>query len=140
MYCDQIHSSSYLMGPSFHLSLFWALKEKTIHRVQRGDFGVKPKNEVPPCEKEARYHAQNHIENVQESELCKKIRYDILRVLGAYTYLSWFLNLTFEEDDDILRIHTPSSFAKDYIQQHFSPLFQNVHRDVCFCVKTPDLS
>lgn len=117
-YCDKINSSPYLMGEKFILRLTWALRFSIIDRILKGDFGVKD-FDFKPSEQALEKKAIQHIEQINESDACKKDRYLILKKLGASTYVAWFTQVDFIEQDGRVLFKAKNLFIENYINQNY---------------------
>ncbi|CAO5679105.1 MAG: hypothetical protein HEEMFOPI_01225 [Holosporales bacterium] len=123
LYLKKIESSSYLTGESFKLSLYWGLKFLTIDRIGQGDFGVKEIVVAPKIE-DLKTKVEIHITSLNESDRLKAVRLKIATVIGYQSYLSWFLDVAFIEDEKGFHMKANSTFAQDYIVAHFGHLFE----------------
>ena len=65
--------------------------------------------------------AISHIENVNETQKCKNLRYEILKKLSPEKYNSWFTKVDFFENLGKIKIKVKngSAFVRDYIFTHF---------------------
>ncbi|MDP2193840.1 MAG: hypothetical protein Q8K36_04890, partial [Alphaproteobacteria bacterium] len=99
-YIERIQSSSYLTDKTFHLSLDWALKFRTLDRIFRGELGVK---DIPVQldQKTEEGRALDHIQTIlpSEPEACHSIRLLLLQKLGAYAYNAWFTKVVFVQQN-----------------------------------------
>ncbi|MBP9753163.1 MAG: hypothetical protein KBD31_05095 [Proteobacteria bacterium] len=122
-YLKKIESSSYLTGESFQLSLYWALKFLTIDRIGQGDFGVKD-IVIHQKTEDLKSKFETHIESLNESDRLKDVRLKIAIVIGYQSYLSWFTQVSFFENENGIHFKANSTFAQDYIMAHFGHLFK----------------
>ncbi|CAO5681510.1 MAG: hypothetical protein HEEMFOPI_01517 [Holosporales bacterium] len=130
-YLKRIESSSYLTGESFQLSLYWALKFLTIDRIGKGDFGVKEIIVAPKTE-DLKSNVETHIASLNESDRLKDVRLKIATVIGYQSYLSWFTQVSFFENENGIHFKANSTFAQDYIMAHFGHLFKTQCHESCF--------
>ena len=122
-YLKRIESSTYLMGESFHLSLYWALKFLTVDRIEQGDFGVKD-IAVAVNVDDLKEKVEAHIASLDESDRLKDIRFKIATVIGFQSYLSWFPSIFFFEGKDGIHLKATSPFMLDYVQNNYGYLFK----------------
>ncbi|MBP9752187.1 MAG: hypothetical protein KBD31_00025 [Proteobacteria bacterium] len=123
-YLKRIESSSYLTGESFQLSLYWALKFLTIDRIGKGDFGVK-EVVIPQKTEDLKAKVEAHINSLNESDRLKDVRFKIAKVIGEQSYLSWFTQVSFFEDDKGFHLKANKPFVLDYVQNVYGYLFKN---------------
>ncbi|MDP2193949.1 MAG: DnaA N-terminal domain-containing protein [Alphaproteobacteria bacterium] len=123
-YLQRIQSSYYLTDKTFHLSLDWALKFRTLDRIFKGELGVK---DIPVQldQKTEEGRALDHIQEVapSEPEACHSIRLLLLQKLGAYAYNAWFTKVVFVQQNGTFRLKAENKFVEDYVLQHYGDLF-----------------
>ncbi len=117
-YLERMHSSTFITSQNFTLTFTWAINHKTIKRIFEGDLGVKdiPIKLNTDDQKEKAIH---HIETVHETDLCKSLRQNILRDIGALKYNAWFTKVSFFQTDKGIHFKAISPFVRDYIEHHF---------------------
>ncbi len=119
-YLKTLKTSKFIMGDKFQLFFSWVIKFITIDRIKAGELGVKP-DQVIHSRSDMDKKANHHIESVDESDKCKKFRRNILKILDAPTYISWFMDVVFSENKDgNIDIQTPNSFFQDYIRNAYA--------------------
>jgi hypothetical protein len=121
-YCSLINSSAYLMGESFQLSIFWALKFSTIDRIRAGEFGVKGELFETKQDRGIKSLEEVSLEINQikdESLNAKELRKKILQVVGIGHYISWFQHAKICEQNDRLSLIAPNSFVAQTWELHF---------------------
>lgn len=95
-FLELIKTSSYLMNKQFKLTLHWILKFTTIDRLKRGELGVKPEKVssiITDKEKIARENAVvESIMQLNEDDVCKRKRIDVLQKVGVDKYLKYLSN------------------------------------------------
>ena len=117
-YLRLIKTSTYLMGEKFKLSVMWVIKFLTIDRIRAGELGVdESKIEIDSSEIEQK--AITHADSVNESEICKQYRREIIRRLSPAVYLSWFTKVDLIEESKKLIIRAANDFVRDYIKANF---------------------
>ena len=117
-YLRLIKTSTYLMGEKFKLSVMWVIKFLTIDRIRAGELGVdESKIEIDSSEIEQK--AITHADSVNESEICKQYRREIIRRLSPAVYLSWFTKVDLIEESKKLIIRSANDFVRDYIKANF---------------------
>lgn len=117
-YLRLIKTSAYMMGEKFKLSVHWVIKFLTIDRIRAGELGVD-ESKIPVDTDEIEKKAQAHIEAVDESEVCKQYRREIIRRLSPAVYLSWFTKVDLIEESTKLTIKAANEFVRDYIKANF---------------------
>ena len=120
-YLRRIESSSYLTSKDFSLSVFWALKYQIIDRIGQGDFGVKEIHRTV-SQAELNDKLEEHLETLNESEMCKDIRRKIATVIGLPAYLSWFTKVVFVINTHGIHFKAQTPFVNDYITTHYGYL------------------
>ena len=95
-FLELIKTSSYLMNKKFKLTLHWILKFATIDRLKRGELGVKSEKVssiITDEEKIARENAVvENIMQLNEDDVCKRKRLDVLQKVGVDKYLKYLSN------------------------------------------------
>ncbi len=115
-YCQLIESSNYLTGSNFKLSLLWALKYQTIDRIRAGELGVKDIKYPSEYYEEKALH---HLKYVQEEDICKEIRFKLLKHYGAMVYNSWFTRISFTPNDGQITFKADNKFIEEYVVSNF---------------------
>ena len=119
-YCDLIKTSDYLMKEGFDLSIFWALKFSTIDRLRAGGLGVKPAALCITSETAVDEHQTDEmINNLDESEKVKALRWTIARAVGFANYHSWFHQASFIEQDQKILLIAPNAFVESKWEELF---------------------
>jgi hypothetical protein len=121
-YWKRIGTSDYLKGSTFKRSLWTFLTPSFIERIQAGDLGVK--DPVYEDTSSNLSKSLSHIQTVDESPTCRKERHRILQEIGPDAYISWFTNLTLQENQGTFSLSSPSQFVLDRISQRFPDLFK----------------
>ena len=123
IYCDQLKSSSYLMGDEFKLAITWALKFSTIERIRAEELGVKLKaieGQGDSCDAPFDDHQiYQMIEDLGESNQAKELRHKITKAIGCAAYYSWFHSANFCEEGGEIRMVAPNPFVEMYWETHF---------------------
>jgi len=117
-YLRLIKTSAYLMGEKFKLSVQWVIKFLTIDRIRAGELGVD-ESKIPVDALEIELKAQQHADSVEESDICKKFRHQIIKKLSPAVYLSWFTKVDLIEESKKLIIRAANDFVRDYIKANF---------------------
>ncbi len=130
-YCDQLKSSSYLMGGSFKLTFGWALKFCTIDRIRAGELGVK----ISPRDTSTGQGAvidevqiTQMIEALPDSATSKALRHKIAKAIGCAAYYSWFHAAKFCEEGGAIRMVAPNAFVEQYWEMHFNWVLKGVRQ------------
>jgi DNA-binding transcriptional regulator GbsR (MarR family) len=125
-YCKNIKTSKYLTGENFVLSLDWAIKYNTIDKIKNGYYGIKKMEDENHtiCEEVLLQKALEHIENVDEPEICKKLRKDFLKIVGAAYYISWFTQVDFLIRNNQVQFKAQNKFVEDTIMEKWGSLFK----------------
>ena len=115
-----LKTSSYLTGEKFKLSIMWIIKFFTIDRLREGDLGVDERK-IPVDQDLVMEEALNHIESVNESDICKNARRKIIKIFSPLTYNCWFKKIAFVEigRSVFMKQMTESKFVKEYITNKF---------------------
>lgn len=87
-----IKTSAYLMGERFKLTIHWILKFVTIDRLRQGDLGVKL-DQVIATPKEIEQQAQQNINQLNENQICKNKRIEVLNIVGINRYAKYLSNI-----------------------------------------------
>jgi hypothetical protein len=118
-YLERLKSSVFIMSKGFILTLDWVLKFKTIDRILKGDLGVK---DIPVTidENAQQQEADRHVEGVEESDRCKRIRRSLIKAIGAPSYNSWFTRVNLYETHGQIKMKVKTQFFKDEIHKRFS--------------------
>ncbi len=127
-YCDQLKSSSYLMGGSFKLTLGWALKFGTIDRIRAGELGVISQRDTSTGQVAVIDEAQitQMIEALPDSATSKALRHKITKAIGCAAYYSWFHAAKFCEEGGAIRMVAPNAFVEQYWDTHFEWVMRGV--------------
>jgi DNA-binding transcriptional regulator GbsR (MarR family) len=125
-YLKTIKTSVYLMSEKFKLSIWWVIKFITIDRIKAGELGVDS-GKVALDKEELAERLDNHIESLEETESCKKLRCSIIEKLSLPTYLAWFTHVSFSEIEDPelknnrkIIMKTENQFIEDWIRNNFA--------------------
>ena len=122
-YCQQIKSSTYLMGDAFNLNILWALKFVTIERIRAGELGVKSVDKKGQENIQAQPYQEQQIEQMiellPESSQTKQLRQKIMQAIGHQAYFSWFHQAKFCEKDGAILLIAPNNFVAQYWEMHF---------------------
>jgi hypothetical protein len=125
-YCKKIATSKFLMGGvnDFKASLDWSLREEVIIRILEGEYGV---NDYKNNEDNSVIEVENSLEKIKliidslnEDQISKLIRKDLLEYFGVSIYNSWFSkieNIKLSEEKFIIKVK--SNFIADYLQTHY---------------------
>ncbi|GHT92881.1 hypothetical protein FACS1894122_07280 [Alphaproteobacteria bacterium] len=129
-YLKLIKTSAFVMKDTFRLAIDWVIRFVNIDKFRTGWCGTKT-SEIPVVPEDTAKITANHIDTVQESERCKEIRRQIAKKISCENYNNWFTHVElveiheeiFEEiPEEIyteIYMKTDSTFARDYIMQHF---------------------
>jgi len=117
-YLRLIKTSAYLMGEKFKLSLQWVIKFLTIDRIRAGELGVD-ENKIQIDQSEIEQKAIAHADSVEESEICKQFRHEIIKKFSPAVYISWFTKVDLIEESKKLIIRAANEFVGDYIKANF---------------------
>lgn len=118
-YLKLVKTSSYIISEKFKLSILWLIKFFTIDRIRVGELGVNSGRIIPDKE-ELTEKLNQHMEDLNETESCKELRYSIIRKLSLPTYLSWFTKVSFSENDGKFTMKAESQFVEDWIKCNFA--------------------
>ena len=121
-YCDQLKSSSYLMGGSFNLTLGWALRFATIDRIRAGELGVKISPRDTSTGQGAVIDEAQIIQMIKalpDSAISKALRHKISKAIGYAAYYSWFHAAKFCEEGGEIRMVAPNAFVEQYWETNF---------------------
>ena len=118
-YCELLLSSDYIMGNSFTLSLSWALSPTTVSKILSGEMGVSKKEFMPPTD-DLNREAYNHIDSITEHPECKRFRKELLELIGAASYNSWFKQVKMSPTTTgIITFKYPNSWVENTIESRF---------------------
>jgi predicted transcriptional regulator len=118
-YLKILKTSTFIMSEKFKLSIWWVIKFFTIDRIRAGELGVhEEKIETEP--EELTEELTQHMESLEETEPCKKLRYSIAKKLSLPTYLSWFTHVNFVEDEGKIIMKAHNQFVEDWIRYNFA--------------------
>lgn len=118
-YLKTLKTSIYIMNEKFKLSIWWVIKFITIDRIRAGELGVDS-GKVTLDKEELSEKLNQHIERLDETESCKKLRYKIIEKLSLPTYLSWFTQVSFVENEERVTLQAESEFVRDWIRNNFA--------------------
>lgn len=123
-YCEQLKSSSYIMGEAFNLSINWALKFSTIDRIRGGWLGVVRTSQSNETE-----HSVNDEKAKLENELngtVKAVKLHILEKVENSEFRSYFTPSTFEEMNGKVIITAANAFAQRQLNDNYGYLVDSV--------------
>ena len=121
-YCKTIESSKFIMGEGFSLSIYWALKFDVIDRIRAGEFGVKDVP-LPISEQDLHNLEIAAIQQLDETDKCKEVRYLLLNKYGAFIYKAWMKTLVIIEDGKTMLFKAPNKFHEDWIMKTYPELY-----------------
>lgn len=128
-YCEQLKSSSYIMGKAFNLSINWALKFSTIDRIRGGWLGVVRTSQSNETE-----HSVNDEKAKLENELngtVKAVKLHILEKVENNEFRSYFTPSTFEEMNGKVIITAANAFAQRQLNDKYGYLVDSVKTTCC---------
>lgn len=118
-YLKTLKTSVYLMSDKFKLSIWWVIKFITIDRIRAGELGVNAEK-ITLDNEELTERLNQHVERLEETDSCKKLRYEIIEKLSLPTYLSWFTHVSFIENEGRVTLQAESEFVRDWIRNNFA--------------------
>jgi hypothetical protein len=122
-YCRKIASNKFLMGEApntkFKAWLIWAIKPEAMERIEAGEFAadrVIEVEELKPLQSPEEIEAE--IMRSEHPNAWKEASLKLLRKVGSGIFKSWLAPLIAEQQGEKIRLLTPHSFARDWIQTH----------------------
>jgi hypothetical protein len=100
LYLKIVKTSEFIMKRPHLLKMKWLLKFETMDNVGRGGYEVckQPPTQGPSSEPSSE-NEDEEIGEIDEDDVCRKLRLRILRKIGRGCYRSWFSKVSMESID-----------------------------------------
>jgi hypothetical protein len=132
-YCEQLKSSSYIMGKTFNLSISWALSFSTVDRIRNCELGVMRTAEInkPAVDSDVdveKSKLEKEINALDATPLVKAVISQVLKEVGTAECKAYFLPSTFEETKGKVIITAANDWAKRHISDNYNWLIDKIKK------------